>query len=35
MFLYEKLGYNWDQVHEEVEQLEHTGQSSSNQLDEL
>ncbi|OYW69467.1 MAG: hypothetical protein B7Z25_05780 [Aerococcus viridans] len=25
MFLYEKLGYNWDQVHEEAEQLEHAG----------
>lgn len=25
MFLYEKLDYNWDQVHEEAEQLEHTG----------
>ncbi|OYQ68314.1 metal-dependent transcriptional regulator [Aerococcus sp. 1KP-2016] len=25
MFLYEKLGYDWDQVHEEAEQLEHAG----------
>ena len=36
MFLYEKLGYNWDQVHEEAEQLEHTGtEFFIDQLDEF